>query len=62
MPQLGCLPVHSANQTPNHRSRGLFYLRQAKVSDLCDSFRGDENVRGFAVTMNDGRLASVEVL
>lgn len=62
LPQLWCLPVHCANETSNHRSRGLFDFGQPEVGDFSRALRSDEDIRRLAVPMNDGGLAFVEVM
>ena len=57
VPQLGRLPIDSTDETANHGARALLHFGQTKVGDLGYAFRSDENVRGLAVTMDDGGLA-----
>jgi hypothetical protein len=53
MPQLWCLPIDSTNKAADHGASALFHLGQTEVGDLGNPFRGNEDVRGFAITMND---------
>ena len=62
MPQLWCLPIHSADQTSHHGPSRLLDLRQPKVGNLRLPLGSDENVGGLAVTVDDGRLACVQIL
>lgn len=53
MPQFWGLPIDRADQTSNHGSRGLLDLGESKVRNLRRPFRCDEDVRRFAISMND---------
>jgi len=53
VPQLWRLPINGANEAADHGARALFYFGQPEISDLGNPFRSDEDVRGFAIAMND---------
>ena len=61
VPELWRLPIHSSNETANHRSSRLLHLGQPKICNLGRAFGGDKDIGRFAVSMDDGRLSSVEV-
>lgn len=61
VPQLRRLPVHRSNEGADHRSGRLLDFCEAKVGDLGDALGGDEDVGGFAVAVDDGGFAGVEV-
>src|SRR6266850_4186980 len=62
VPQLRRLPVNSTDKATDHGARALFHLGQTEICDLGHPFRSDEDVRGFAITMNDRWLAQMQVL
>ena len=62
VPKLRRLPVHGAHQAADHRTRRLLDLRETKVCDLCDALGCDEDVRRFAIAVDDRRLPQVEIL
>ena len=61
VPELRSLPVHGPHETADHRPRGLLNLGQPKVGDFRDALVSDEDVRRFAVPVDDGRLAGVQI-
>lgn len=62
MPQLRCLPVDGPDQAPNHGPRRLLHFSKAKVGDLGGALGCDEDVRRFAIPMDDGWFPKVKVL
>jgi hypothetical protein len=62
VPQLWRLPINGTDEAADHGARALFHLGQTKVGNLGNPFRGDEDVRGFAITMNDRGLSLMQIL
>lgn len=62
MPQLRRLPVDGTNQATDHGPRRLLHLSQTKVCNFGSPARGDEDVGGLAIAMDDRWLAKMQIL